>query len=41
MNKNTVPNAFAWIILATIVMGLIGTALIVTLKIVGIEYESI
>jgi hypothetical protein len=40
MNKNTVPNAFAWIILAIIVMGFIGTALIVTLKIVGIEYES-
>lgn len=41
MNKNTVPNAFAWIILAITVMGFIGTALIVTLKIVGIEYESI
>lgn len=40
MNKNTVPNAFAWIILAIIGMGFIGTTLIVTLKIVGIEYES-
>src|SRR5690554_6913371 len=35
------PNAIAWGILALLVIGFTGTALIAILKIVGIEYENL
>lgn len=44
MNKNIIFNIIAWVILAIIVIGIIGflgAAGIVILKIVGIEYQSL